>query len=609
MMNQNCETGDRWKFDRADTSQGAPCKVDVTKPHVKKRLDPAMLRAATECESPRKHVIPPRVKKSDPPVVTPTLNPVVLPPPPRPPSPPSPPVVPTTLWYEKYRPKLSSELIGNVKKVQQIREWISERGRHDPHSRLALFLYGPPGVGKTTAASLLLTEAGYSIYEINASEERTYESLARSLSETVLTRGAKGKVAVILDEIDGAYGGDDNHLPGVKAVIEFVNRTKKGDENRLACPIICIANETSSAIIRELKDCCKSVMFFHPFTRDVYPLIERVQTGEGFRMTSTEREWLLQSSDGDMRRMMNILQLSYQHQINGRVSQVGLVINSGESDMNSDIFKLTRDILARCDDPPDFIPDAAPCHILAGKDQPLSREPVFNQDKHVVRANASPAHRRMRFLDHPLLSSDATMTMLMLEENVLPLLSTTKVTWVEGCGHPKLPSDVSIRDVGESTGMIYEYLSLADTICSGHFDSMHQEECASMVVKAVRLATSPYRPYWARTQVDVKTRPKFGNEPDINLKMSQFFETRRKQKGLPASSKTRRCAHAGCPSVNPPFNYEDDPVGLYCKFHRQADMVDVSKQPRLTWKSMHHDYADDEMTKLGGDAQPRFYST
>ncbi|XP_056661685.1 chromosome transmission fidelity protein 18 homolog isoform X2 [Monodelphis domestica] len=76
-----------------------------------------------------------------------------------------------------------------------------------PRFKVAL-LCGPPGLGKTTLAHVIARHAGYSVVEMNASDDRSPEVFktrieAATQMESVL--GAKGKPnCLIIDEIDGA---------------------------------------------------------------------------------------------------------------------------------------------------------------------------------------------------------------------------------------------------------------------------------------------------------------------------------------------------------------------------------------------------------------------
>ena len=49
----------------------------------------------------------------------------------------------------------------------------------------AALLSGPPGVGKTTTATLVCKEAGFSFIELNASDNRSKRSLKEEVAEAL----------------------------------------------------------------------------------------------------------------------------------------------------------------------------------------------------------------------------------------------------------------------------------------------------------------------------------------------------------------------------------------------------------------------------------------
>ncbi len=76
------------------------------------------------------------------------------------------------IWFEKYRPKHIDDLIISAAKKDMIRQWFADF-REGISSQLAVLFVGPPGLGKTTLAHIILKEYNYHIKEFNASDIRS----------------------------------------------------------------------------------------------------------------------------------------------------------------------------------------------------------------------------------------------------------------------------------------------------------------------------------------------------------------------------------------------------------------------------------------------------
>lgn len=86
----------------------------------------------------------------------------------------------------------------------------------------ACMISGPPGIGKSTAAKVIAKELGFSVLELNASDNRskkTVENLLKDTStSTSITRykddneAFKNKSVIIMDEVDGLSANDRGGL-------------------------------------------------------------------------------------------------------------------------------------------------------------------------------------------------------------------------------------------------------------------------------------------------------------------------------------------------------------------------------------------------------------
>ena len=134
------------------------------------------------------------------------------------------------LLNERYRPKKIDDLIGNKKNISIAEKWLDDFKNLKPNTPKMLLISGPPGIGKTTFAKILLNENGYSVIEYNASDVRSQKLVKENLGKIIdnkninkLTKQREGITGIIMDEIDGMSSGDRG---GVSELISLIAPSK-----------------------------------------------------------------------------------------------------------------------------------------------------------------------------------------------------------------------------------------------------------------------------------------------------------------------------------------------------------------------------------------------
>ena len=87
------------------------------------------------------------------------------------------------LWFEKHRPKKLKELLIQKKDLQVVQKWINNFTQKVKGTPNCLFLHGPPGIGKTSLANIILSENGFDVCEFNASEVRNQKQIKEQINE------------------------------------------------------------------------------------------------------------------------------------------------------------------------------------------------------------------------------------------------------------------------------------------------------------------------------------------------------------------------------------------------------------------------------------------
>ncbi|WP_207589383.1 replication factor C large subunit [Halomontanus rarus] len=200
-------------------------------------------------------------------------------------------------WTETYRPSTLSEVRGNNKARDQLREWAETWADH----RKSVILHGSPGVGKTSAAHALANDMGWPVMELNASDDRQADVIKRVAGEAsktgTLTAGGAGRRLVILDEADNFHGNAD--YGGAREVTRVVKEANQ--------PIVLVANEFYD-MSQSLRNNCETIEFRDVSKRSIVPVLRDICRREGIDFDEGALEKIADSTSGDLRSAINDLQ-------------------------------------------------------------------------------------------------------------------------------------------------------------------------------------------------------------------------------------------------------------------------------------------------------------
>uniref|UniRef100_A0A182VVU8 Replication factor C subunit 1 n=1 Tax=Anopheles minimus TaxID=112268 RepID=A0A182VVU8_9DIPT len=255
-------------------------------------------------------------------------------------------------WVDKYKPTSTKQIIGQLganSNVQKLTVWLSswyknndgtkKHAKPNPWAKndsgaafKAALLSGPPGVGKTTTATLVCKELGFDTVEFNASDTRSKRLLKEEVSELLNTKSLAGyfggrsekvssKHVLLMDEVDGMAGNEDRG--GMQELIALIKESH--------IPVICMCNDRNHPKIRSLVNYCFDLRFARPRVEQIKGAMMSVCFKEQMKLSPGVLEEIIAGTGGDVRQTLNHLALYSA----GKSSAASLSVDAAKKQANS----------------------------------------------------------------------------------------------------------------------------------------------------------------------------------------------------------------------------------------------------------------------------------
>lgn len=200
------------------------------------------------------------------------------------------------IWTEKYRPSDFSEIKGQDEIVRKVKAFVEQKNL--PH----LLFSGPAGVGKSSLAiviakQLFKNQWKQNFLELNSSDERGIDVIRVKVKDFARTKPMSDFPfkLIFLDESDAL----------TKEAQQALRRTMENYTNTTRFMLSC---NYVSKIIDPIQSRCVVFKFRPLEKKNIFELIEKIAKKEGILIDEEAKEALFNISEGDCRKLENVMQ-------------------------------------------------------------------------------------------------------------------------------------------------------------------------------------------------------------------------------------------------------------------------------------------------------------
>tara|TARA_Y200000002_G_scaffold335909_1_gene303742 strand:+ start:2247 stop:3524 length:1278 start_codon:yes stop_codon:yes gene_type:complete len=181
-----------------------------------------------------------------------------------------------------------------------------EKNKKDQLVKRGIYLYGPPGCGKTMFVEKILKNMNYDIIKYDAGDVRN-KSIVDNITKhnmsdkNVLSLFQKKtkKLVIMMDELDGMNSGDKGGINTLIKLIRPKKTKKQKKEESTMIPIVCIGSCHVDKKIKEMIKICVSIKLELPTSNEVSKIIDILMP----KLENELKDKMITYIDGDLRKL------------------------------------------------------------------------------------------------------------------------------------------------------------------------------------------------------------------------------------------------------------------------------------------------------------------
>jgi len=194
---------------------------------------------------------------------------------------------------ERVRPRTLSDLVGqeHLSSEQSVLQKAIAKGKVP-----SMILWGPPGVGKTTLATIIASSSKSHYFQLSA-----IQSGVKEIREVIEEAKSNPGTIVFIDEIHRFNKGQQDALLGAveKGIITLIGATTENP-----------SFEVNSALLSRCQVFILKALDEKALLQLIQQAIQKDDLFKGKSIDSNETEALIQLSGGDGRKLLNLLELA-----------------------------------------------------------------------------------------------------------------------------------------------------------------------------------------------------------------------------------------------------------------------------------------------------------